>query len=45
MTGPTAVTLTGGMAYVVEAKLNLRNDPSKDPGPFRAMGIPYKAPK
>ena len=41
MTGPTAVTLTGGMAYVVEAKLNLRNDPSKDPGPFKAIGIPY----
>jgi len=45
MTGPTAVTLTGGTAYVVEAKLNLRNDPTKDPGPFKAFGIPYKAPK
>jgi len=45
MTGPTAVTLTGGTAYIVEAKLNLRNDPTKDPGPFKAFGIPYKAPK
>mgnify|MGYP003347098354 CR=1 FL=1 len=45
MPGITAVTLAGGMAYVVEAKLNLRNDATKDPGPFRAMGIPYKAPK
>ena len=35
-------TLTGGTAYVVEAKLNLRNDATKDPGPFKAMGIPYK---
>jgi len=45
MPGIAAVTLAGGMAYVVEAKLNLRNDATKDPGPFRAMGIPYKAPK
>jgi len=45
MTGITAVTLTGGMAYVAEAKLNLRNDATKDPGPFKAFGIPYKAPK
>ena len=45
MPGITAVTLTGGMAYVAEARLNLRNDATKDPGPFRAMGIPYKAPK
>jgi len=42
MPGITAVTLVGGMAYVAEAKLNLRNDATKDPGPFRAMGIPYK---
>ncbi len=42
LTGPTAVTLVGGMAYVTEAKLNLRNDTTKDPGPFRAIGIPYK---
>lgn len=40
--GPTAVTLVGDMAYVTEAKLNLRNDPTKDPGPFRAIGVPYK---
>ena len=45
LTGPTAVTLAGGMAYVAEARLNLRNDATKDPGPFRAVGIPYKAPK
>src|SRR6516225_9260091 len=25
--GPTAVTLTGGMVYVSEARLNFRNDP------------------
>src|SRR5580765_2063551 len=43
MTGITAVTLTGGNAYVVEAKLNLRADTTKDPGPFKAMGISYKA--
>jgi len=45
MPGITAVTLTGGMAYVAEARLNLRNDATKDPGPFKAFGIPYKAPK
>ncbi len=45
LTGITAVTLTGGNAYVAEAKLNLRNDATKDPGPFRAVGVPYKAPK
>jgi sugar lactone lactonase YvrE len=45
LTGPTAVTLAGGMAYVTEARLNLRNDATKDPGPFRAVGVPYKAPK
>jgi len=45
LTGPTAVTLAGGMAYVTEARLNLRNDATKDPGPFRAIGVPYKAPK
>ena len=45
LTGPTAVTLVGNMAYVAEARLNDRNDPTKDPGPFRAVGIPYKAPR
>lgn len=44
LTGPTAVTLAGGMAYVSEARLNLRTDP-KDPGPFRAVGVPYTAPR
>jgi sugar lactone lactonase YvrE len=43
--GPTAVTLAGGTAYVTEAKLALRNDATKDPGPFRAVGVSYKAPK
>jgi len=45
MPGITAVTLTGGMAYVAEARLNLRNDATKDPGAFKAFGIPYTAPK
>ena len=45
LTGPTAVTLVGKMAYVSEARLNLRNDATKDPGPFRAVGVPYTAPK
>lgn len=48
LTGPTAVTLTGGTAYVAEARLNYRSDPKlrdQDPGPFRAVGVPYKAPK
>jgi sugar lactone lactonase YvrE len=43
--GPTAVTLAGGTAWVTEAKLDLRDDPNKDPGPFRAVGIPYAASK
>ena len=33
------------MAYVAEARLSDRNDPAKDPGPFRAVAVPYKAPK
>lgn len=48
LTGPTAVTLTDGVAYVAEARLNFRNDPKlreQDPGPFRALGFRYKAPK
>ena len=43
--GPTAVTLVGGVAWVTEAKLALRDEPSKDPGAFRAVGVPYPAPK
>jgi sugar lactone lactonase YvrE len=46
--GPTAVTLVGDMAFVSEARLNYRNDPKlrdQDPGPFRAVGVPYKAPR
>jgi len=45
LTGITAVTLAGKTAYVAEAKLNLRNDATKDPGPFRAIGVPYTAAK
>ncbi len=48
LTGPTAVTLAGGTAYVAEARLNYRNDPKlrdQDPGPFRAIGVPYRAPQ
>jgi len=44
MTGITAVTLAGDMAYVAEARLNARNG-TGDPGPFRAMSVPYKTPK
>jgi len=43
--GPTAVTLAGGTAWVTEAKLGLRDDPNKDPGPFRAVGVAYPASK
>jgi len=45
LTGPTAVTLVGNMAYVAEARLSERNDPAKDPGPFRAVAVPYKPSK
>ena len=44
LTGITAVTLTKGIAYVAEARLNARQG-TEDPGPFKAMGIAYKAPK
>ena len=43
-TGPTAVTLVGGDAYVLEGKLAYRNDPKLrglDPGPFHAIAVPY----
>ena len=43
--GPTGATVAGGMAYVIEGRLNLRADPSKDPGPFRVIGVPYQAPR
>jgi sugar lactone lactonase YvrE len=45
MTGPTAVTLAGGRAYVSEARLNLMSDTAKDPGPFQAVSLPYTAPR
>jgi len=48
MPGVTAVTLAGGTAYIAEARLNYRNDPKlreQDPGPFRALSVPYRAPK
>ena len=44
MPGITAVTLTKNMAYVAEARLNARQG-TEDPGPFKAIGIAYKAPK
>ncbi len=44
MPGITAVTVTKGMAYVAEARLNVRQE-TADSGPFKALGIPYKTPK
>jgi streptogramin lyase len=44
--GPTAVTLVGSDAYVLESKFSYRNDPTlkdKDPGPFQATAVPYQA--
>jgi streptogramin lyase len=44
LSGPTAVTLVGRDAYVLEAKLAYLNDPKLrdlDPGPFRAIAVPY----
>jgi sugar lactone lactonase YvrE len=37
---PTAVALAGGIAWVTEARIGLL-DSSKDPGPFRAVGVTY----
>jgi sugar lactone lactonase YvrE len=42
---PTAVTVVGNTAYVLEAKLNYQRDPAlkgKDPGPFKAYAVPLK---
>ena len=33
------------LARQTRTMLALRNDATKDPGPFRAIGVPYKAPK
>ena len=47
-TGPTAVTLVGSQAFVLEAKLNYLNDDKlkgQDPGPFRASAVRYRASK
>jgi sugar lactone lactonase YvrE len=44
MPGVTAVTLVGNTAYIAEARLNARQG-SADPGPFRALSAPYRAPK
>ena len=38
--GITAVTLVGNTAFVSEARLNDRQ--KQDPGPFRAIAVPYK---
>ena len=42
---PTAVTVVGNTAYVLEAKLNYQRDPAlkgKDPSPFKAYAVPLK---
>lgn len=42
---PTAVTVVGKTAYVLEAKLNYQRDPAlkgKDPGTFTAYAVPLK---
>ena len=42
---PTAVTVVGNTAYVLEAKLNYQRDPAlkdKDPGTFKAYSVPVK---
>jgi sugar lactone lactonase YvrE len=44
MTGVTAVTVAGGMAYISEARLNERNS-QQEPAPFKAIGVPYKTPR
>jgi hypothetical protein len=46
LTGITAVTLRRQDCVPRrKARLNLRNDATKDPGPFRAIGVTYSAPK
>jgi sugar lactone lactonase YvrE len=43
-TGPTAVTYTGNIAWVLEGKLNYMNDPKlkdQDPGPFKVYAVPF----
>ncbi len=45
---PAAVTMVGDTAFVLEAKFTYRNDPAlrdRDPGPFRVLAVPYRAPK
>jgi len=42
---PTAVTVVGSTAYVLEAKLNYQRNPAlkdKDPGTFKAYAVPLK---
>ena len=42
---PTALTVVGNTAYVLEAKLNYQRDPAlkdKDPGPFKAYAVPVR---
>jgi hypothetical protein len=42
---PTAVTVVGNTAYVLEAKLNYQRDPAlkdKDPGVFTAYAVTLK---
>jgi sugar lactone lactonase YvrE len=43
--GPTAVTRTGNIAWVLEGKLNYMNDPKlkdQDPGPFKIFPVALK---
>ncbi len=35
-----AVTAARGRAWLVEGKLDLRQDPESDPGEFRLVGVP-----
>jgi hypothetical protein len=42
---PTAVTVVGSIAYVLEAKLNYQRDPAlkdKEPGTFKTYAVPLK---
>jgi hypothetical protein len=39
LAGTPAVTLTKGVAWIIEGKFNLRNK-GVDPSPFRLYGVP-----
>lgn len=40
LTSTPAVTYTRGMGWIVEGKLNMRNDPKSDPGAFKLYSAP-----